>query len=81
MLAGPGAMTATVGLVGHHGFVAVALAIVAIFAVTYVVLRGTATVQRLLGAGVLSVILRVLGLLLAALAIQSIVRGATGLLA
>lgn len=81
MLAGPGAMTATMSLVAQQSFVAVALAIVAVFAVTFVVLRGTATVQRLIGPATLAVVLRVLGLLLAALAIQSIVRGVTSLVA
>ncbi len=74
-------MTATMSLVAQHSFVVVALAIVAVFAVTYVVLRGTATVQRLIGPATLAVVLRVFGLLLAALAIQSIVRGLTSLLA
>jgi multiple antibiotic resistance protein len=81
MLAGPGAMTATMSLVAQQSFVVVALAIVAVFAVTYVVLRGTTTVQRFIGPATLAVVLRVFGLLLAALAIQSIVRGLTSLLA
>jgi multiple antibiotic resistance protein len=80
MLAGPGAMTATMGLVARQPLPAVLLAIVAVFAITFVVLRGTATVQRLIGPATLAVVLRVLGLLLAALSIQSIVSGVHSLL-
>ncbi len=74
MLAGPGAMTATMSLVAREPLPAVLLAISLVFAITFVVLRGAATVQRLLGPATLAVVLRVLGLLLAALSIQSIVR-------
>jgi multiple antibiotic resistance protein len=80
MLAGPGAMTATMSLVARQSLPAVLFAIVAVFAITYVVLRGTATVQRFIGPATLAVVLRVLGLLLAALSIQSIVSGVQSLL-
>ncbi len=81
MLAGPGAMTATMSLVSRQPLPAVLLAIVAVFAVTFVVLRGTATVQRLIGPGTLAVILRLLGLLLAAQSVQSILSGLRSLIA
>lgn len=80
MLAGPGAMTATMSLVARQSLPAVLFAIVAVFAITYVVLRGTATVQRFIGPATLAVVLRVLGLLLAALSIQSIVSGLQSLM-
>ena len=80
MLAGPGSMTATMSLVAREPMPIVLLAIVAVFAITFVVLRGTATVQRFIGPATLAVVLRVLGLLLAALSIQSIVRGVQSLL-
>lgn len=80
MLAGPGAMTVTMSLVGREPLPAVLLAIVAVFALSYAVLRGTAAVQRLVGPATLSVVLRVLALLLAALSIQSIVSGVQSLL-
>lgn len=81
MLAGPGAMTATMSLVATQPLPSVLLAIFAVFAITFLVLRGTATVQRFIGPATLAVVLRVLGLLLAALSIQSIVRGVQSLLA
>jgi multiple antibiotic resistance protein len=80
MLAGPGSMTATMSLVAREPLPLVLVAIVAVFAITFVVLRGTATVQRLVGPATLAVVLRVLGLLLAALSIQSIVSGVQSLL-
>ena len=80
MLAGPGAMTATMSLVATKPLPAVLLAILAVFAITFLVLRGTATVQRFIGPATLGVVLRVLGLLLAALSIQSIVSGVQSLL-
>jgi multiple antibiotic resistance protein len=75
MLAGPGAMGATMSLVGREPIVTVMLAIVAVFVVAFFVLRGAAILQRIVGPAVLAVVLRVLGLLLAALSIQSIVKG------
>jgi multiple antibiotic resistance protein len=80
MLAGPGAMTATMSLVARNPLPLVLMAIVAVFAITFVILRGTATVQRFIGPATLAVVLRVLGLLLAALSIQSIVSGVQSLL-
>jgi small neutral amino acid transporter SnatA (MarC family) len=74
-------MTATMSLVARQPLPAVLIAIVAVFAVTFVVLRGTGTVQRLIGPATLAVVLRVLGLLMAALSIQSIVSGLQTLMA
>jgi multiple antibiotic resistance protein len=81
LLAGPGSMTVTMSLATHEPIAAVLLAIIAVFALTFLVLRGASTVQRLLGPAVLGVILRVLGLVLAAGALQTLVRAAGNLLA
>lgn len=80
MLAGPGAMAATMSLVSREPLPAVIVAIVAVFAIAFLILRGTSAVQRFIGPAVLAVVLRVLGLLLAALSIQSIVSGTLSLL-
>ncbi|HEU0035949.1 MAG TPA: MarC family protein [Kofleriaceae bacterium] len=79
MLAGPSAMAATMSLVTREPLPAVLLAILGVFAVSFLVLRSTAALQRLIGPAVLAVVVRVLGLLLAALSIQSIVRGVASL--
>lgn len=75
LLAGPGSMAAVMSLVGREPVSAVAVAVVLVFVVTYVVLRSAALLQRLIGPATLSVIQRVLGLLLAAMSVQAIVRG------
>jgi len=80
MLAGPGAMATTMLLVSREPLLSVILAIVAVFAITFLILRGTSTVQRFISPAILAVLLRLLGLLLAALSIQSIVDGTMKLL-
>jgi multiple antibiotic resistance protein len=83
MLAGPGAM-ATVMLLASRAassvewlslFVVIAL----VFLLSYFILRCTVFFHRFLGDAVLSVVQRVLGLLLAAVSLQFIVRGVSGL--
>ena len=80
LLAGPGSMAAVMAMVGREPVSAVVIAIVLVFGVTYVVLRGATTLHRLLGPATLAVVQRVLGLLLAAMSIQSIVVGVASLL-
>mgnify|MGYP000022243138 CR=1 FL=1 len=85
MLAGPGALTTVMGQIhaapGVDGVVATYAAIAATFALAYPILRGATLLQRLLGASALTVIQRVLGLILAALSIQTAVTGLARLLA
>lgn len=84
MLAGPGALTTVMGLINaapDAGAVAATLAaIAATFALAYPILRSAAWLQRLVGPSVLTVVQRVLGLILAALSIQTAVAGLTRLL-
>lgn len=79
LLAGPGSMAAVMTLVGREPTLAVVIAIVLVFAVTYLVLRGAGVLHRLVGPAVLAVVQRVLGLLLAAMSVQSIVAGVASL--
>ena len=79
LLAGPGSMAAVMSLVGREPAAAVAIAIVLVFVVTYIVLRGAGVLHRLIGPAILAVVQRVLGLLLAAMSVQSIVRGIASL--
>jgi multiple antibiotic resistance protein len=84
LLAGPGAIATVMVLSserpGAAGTAALLAAIAITFAVTYVMLRGAPLVARLLGASGLAMLQRMMGLLLAALAIQFIVDGAQRLL-
>lgn len=80
LLSGPGSMAAVMSLVGREPTAAVVVAIALVFWVTYLVLRGASVLHRLLGPATLAVIQRVLGLLLAAMSVHSIVTGIASLL-
>lgn len=79
LLSGPGAMATVMMLSskasGPVGVTTVLVAIVATFAISYLVLRSAALINRALGQSTMSVLQRVMGLILAAMSIQSIVEG------
>ncbi len=80
LIAGPGAMGAVILRIadagGDPGRVAVVLAaLLAVMAITYGMLMAAAAISRLLGVTGLNVITRVLGVLLAALAVQFVIDG------
>ncbi len=82
LLAGPGAMATVMVLAGQGGALqtgAVLAAVGVTFAVTYVVLRGAGRLSRWTGPSVVAVVQRVLGLLLAAVAIQFLATGLSSL--
>lgn len=83
MLAGPGSIATVMVLVserpGLFGLVVVLAAVGVTFALTFVVLRSVLAVERVLNRSVLAVVERVLGLLLAAIAMQFIASGAVAL--
>lgn len=85
LLAGPGAMATVMALVhrdpGAGNTAAVILAIAVTFAIAYPLLRSAALLQRLLGDAALTAAQRVLGLLVMAIAVEAIARGALGLAA
>lgn len=79
-LAGPGAIMASVMLTDNDSFTIAEQAItagivVAIFAVIYVILRGATAIQDRLGTTGAAVMSRVFGLVLAALAVQTLLDG------
>lgn len=77
MLAGPGSMATVMSLVSGDASVAsiasILAAIALTFAIAYPVLRSASILQRVVGAAALTVAQRVLGLVLAALSIQTAV--------
>jgi multiple antibiotic resistance protein len=80
LMAGPGSIAATMLLAARAGGDAVALmslmAIVAlVMAVTYLALIAAARISRVLGATGQSVLTRMLGVVLAALAVQFVIDG------
>lgn len=79
LLAGPGAIATVMVLMsrgdGLLSTVAVVLSILVTMAATYFMLRGASLVQRVLGQGGVAIFQRVMGLLLAAIAVQFIAEG------
>lgn len=78
LLAGPGAMATTMMLVGdggpaRHGAVLAAIALT--FGVSFVLLRGARWVNAVLPPAMVLVVQKVLGLLLAAMALQAVLEG------
>jgi multiple antibiotic resistance protein len=74
LLAGPGAIVATMVFAGRiHSFAdlaAVALGVVAVHAILYLVMRFAGVILRLLGRNGVSLVTRIAGLLLSAIAVQ-----------
>jgi multiple antibiotic resistance protein len=83
MLAGPGAIASVMVLVGQvngHGEMIAVLAAIAVTAVaSYFVLVGADRVRRVLGETGIRILVRIMGLLLVALAMQFFVNGLTDL--
>lgn len=83
LLAGPGAIatvvTTTAQQPGAAPTAGMLLAIAAVFALSFVALRGAVVVQALLGKTGLALLERMMGLVLAAFAVQQLVRGLAGL--
>jgi multiple antibiotic resistance protein len=84
MLAGPGSISTVMVLVSrvehywHYGVILLAVTLTAIGA--YYVLRGALMIERRLGQTGLNVMQRVMGLILAAVAVQFVVEGITAVL-
>ena len=76
LLAGPGAIVATMLFVkradGIHDYLAIGLAIIAVMAAVWLVLRFSGLIVRILRPGGIEVLTRIAGLLLAAIAVQLI---------
>ncbi|HEX3470089.1 MAG TPA: MarC family protein, partial [Silvibacterium sp.] len=83
MLAGPGAISSVMVLVGaspnRWQMVAILLAIVITALASYAVLNGADRLRRLLGETGIRILVRIMGLLLMALAVQFFVNGLTDL--
>lgn len=84
LLAGPGAIATVMVLMskgeGTISAVPVLLAIVLTFAASYLILAGASFVQRVLGRSGVAILERVMGLILAAIAVQFIAEGGKALL-
>lgn len=86
LLSGPGAIATVAVLMARGGratapMAAVLLAIAITFIASYLVLRGASLVQRALGRSGVAVLERIMGLILAAIAVQFVADGALEILA
>lgn len=84
LIAGPGALASVLILASEAGsapaaFAVVLVAAAAVLLVAYLFLRGSTRLARLLGQTGINVVTRVLGLILAALAVQYVADGLIGL--
>ena len=85
LLAGPGAMSSAILLAANaHGepmrLAAVCAGLVAIIALTYALLRASHELNRLIGITAQRVLMRVFGILLAAIAVQAVFNGVSAAL-
>jgi multiple antibiotic resistance protein len=78
ILAGPGALTTIIILSRDYGLVIPALAAIAVLVVSYIMLKFSKNLQMFIGTEIIEIMSKVLGLLLAALAVDFIHAGIVG---
>ena len=80
LLCGPGTITQVILLTNEYGYLVAAVSSALALAVTFLVLRYSALIQRVLGRTVTEIVGRVLGMILAAIGVQLIIAGIKTLL-
>jgi len=80
LLCGPGAITTVILLSKEYGILVPAIAITLCLAATWIVLRFSSHIQRVLGDCITDIMARVLGMLVAAIAVKIITDGILGIL-
>ncbi|MDH7481698.1 MAG: MarC family protein [Armatimonadota bacterium] len=75
LLVGPGAITTTIVLIGLYGLWITVAAVISSFAVTFLIFRYVSFLYRILGKTGSDVIAKIMGMLLAAIAVQFIRQG------
>ncbi len=80
LLCGPGTITTVLLLSEQNGIFVTALAIALTLAATFIILRFSYQIQRLLGECVTEILAKVLGMLVAAIAVSIIATGILGIL-
>lgn len=78
LLSGPGALTTIIILSKDYGLVIPALAAVTVLIVSYLMLKFAKNLQKFIGTEIIEIMSKVLGLLLAALAVDFIHAGIVG---
>lgn len=77
LLVGPGAITTTILSLQEYGALITVISVVIVFALTWLILRYIELLYRVLGRSGSAIIARVMALLIAAIAVQYIVKGIT----
>lgn len=80
LLCGPGTITTVLLLSEENGMIITALAIALVLAATWIVLRFSFQIQKLLGNTVTEILAKILGMLVAAIAVSIAADGIIGLL-
>ncbi len=75
LLCGPGAITSAIILAEKHGYLVPLLAMVLALFVTWIILYSAERIAQLLGEKIIEVLSRVMGLLLAAIAVEYVKEG------
>jgi multiple antibiotic resistance protein len=75
LLCGPGTITQVILLTNEYGYLVAAASSVLALAVTFLVLRYAALIQKVLGRTITDIMGRVLGMILAAIGVQLIIAG------
>ncbi|MBI4453681.1 MarC family protein [Candidatus Woesearchaeota archaeon] len=75
LLSGPGAMTTVIILSQHYGYWPPLIALILSLGITWIMMIWSEKITKLMGARLIEVISRVLGLILAALAIEFVKNG------
>ncbi|MDR0778345.1 MAG: MarC family protein, partial [Methanomassiliicoccaceae archaeon] len=78
ILTGPGVITTAVLFSDHHGMVPVLIAGVISLCITWVLLRNSSLIMRFAGDQTISIMSKIVGLLIAAMAIEYIFTGSVG---
>ena len=77
LLTGPGAMTTAILLADESGYLLAIAACVPALVVTWILLRKASLILKILGSNAIEIISRIIGLLLAAMAVEFVMRGVT----
>ena len=80
LLCGPGTITTVLLLSEANGMIVTAVAIALVLAATWIVLRFSFQIQKLLGNTVTEILAKILGMLVAAIAVSIVADGIIGLL-
>jgi multiple antibiotic resistance protein len=79
LLTGPGALTTVVILSQNYGYLIPLIASALVLSITWLMLRFSSTIVKLVGDQILEIMSRVMGLLLASIAVQFIIDGILGI--